>query len=317
MRRSPLRRARRACASPAALAALVLGAAAASASDPGWRTWLRPLVGEVQTATIGPGDTLLDVAARHGLGFDAVARANPDVDVWIPKPGQRVELPTRFVLPEGEARGLVINVPEQRLYDFTAPRGPRVYPVAVGDAEDPTPLGSFRVGEKRVRPAWSVPESIRAERPELPRVVAPGPRNPLGSRWMTIGSTTYGIHGTNNRWSIGRTATHGCVRLYEDDMRELFDRVPSGTPIRIVYQPLKWGADRERIYLEAHPDLYGRQPPTLNALLAVPRALDLLAALDLARVEEVAAQARGVPFAVGDLPAHLRPRTAATSRSTS
>lgn len=316
MRRSPLRRARRARAWPAVLASLALGPAPA-ASDPAWRTWLRPVVGEVETATIRPGDTLLDVASHHGLGFDAVARANPDVDVWIPKPGQRVELPTRYVLPEGEPRGLVINVPEMRLYDFTAPRGPRVYPVALGDAVDPTPLGSFRVGDKRVRPAWTVPESIRTKRPELPRVVAPGPRNPLGSRWMTIGSTTYGIHGTNNPWSIGRTATHGCVRLYEDHMRELFDRVPSGTPIRIVYQPLKWGADDERIYLEAHPDLYGRQPPTLNAVLAVPRALDLVDVLDLARVEEAVAQARGLPIAVGDLPLRFRPRAAVTSRSTS
>ena len=110
-----------------------------------------------------------------------------------------VQLPTRLILPDAAAEGLVLNVPEMRLYDFRVAPEPEIYAAAVGDALDPTPLGEFRIGEKRVNPTWTVPDSIRAEKPELPARVPPGPDNPLGSLWMTIGSSSYGIHGTNIR----------------------------------------------------------------------------------------------------------------------
>jgi L,D-transpeptidase ErfK/SrfK len=206
------------------------------------------------------------------------------------------------VPPDGPREGLVINVPEMRLYDFTQPGGPEIFGVAVGDGADPTPLGSFRVGEKRVDPVWRVPDSIREERPELPALVPPGPDNPLGGHWITIGATSYGIHGTNNRWSIGREATHGCVRLYEDEMERLFRRTRPGTPIHIVYQTVKWGRDRDAIVLEVHPDLYGRVADPLEEALRLPRELGLLGALDLGNVERVVAEARGFPVVVGRRP---------------
>jgi L,D-transpeptidase ErfK/SrfK len=207
------------------------------------------------------------------------------------------------VLPDVPDEGLVLNVPEMRLYDFRVPEAPEVFAAAVGDPTDPTPIGEFRIGEKRVDPVWNVPDSIRAEKPELPAQVPPGPENPLGSLWMTLGTTSYGIHGTNVRWSIGRMATHGCVRLYEDDMGRLYERTPTGTPLRIVYQPFKWGVDGDAIVLEAHPDLYARVPDALTEALAVPSALGLLAALDLERVAKTVAEARGEPVRVGTLPA--------------
>jgi L,D-transpeptidase ErfK/SrfK len=266
---------------------------------------LGPPVGRLEGTLIEPGDTLLDAAWRHRVGFEAIARLNPDVDPWIPPPGTAVWLPTRYLLPDSEPEGLVLNIPEMRLYDFTGEDGPRVYAAAVGDAEDPTPTGRFRIGAKRRYPAWYVPRSIREKRPELPAVVPPGPGNPLGSRWMTIGTTSYGIHGTNVVWSIGRTATHGCVRLYEDEVQELFERIVPGTPIHLVYQLFKWGSDGTTLFLEAHPDLYEREPDLLGAALQVPRALGLLGAIDLGRVWKIVEEAHGIPEPVGRVPAHL------------
>jgi L,D-transpeptidase ErfK/SrfK len=272
---------------------------------------LRPVLGRIETELIGDDDTLLDVAYRRRLGFQAVARLNPEVDPWIPVPGTVVLLPTRYVLPHADEQGLVVNIPEMRLYDFTVQEGPELLSIAIGDEADPSILGDFQVGRKRKDPVWHVPKSIRAENPSLPAEVPPGPDNPLGSRWITIGRSSYGIHGTNVRWSIGREATHGCLRLYEDEVERLYDRVREGTRLQIVYQPWKWGSDGQRLYLEVHPDLYGLAPDRLMAF-EVPRALGLLREIDFARAWSALEQARGIPVAVGMLPA-----SAATSRPSS
>jgi L,D-transpeptidase ErfK/SrfK len=207
------------------------------------------------------------------------------------------------LLPQVPHAGLVVNIPEMRLYDFGVKDGPEVLAVAIGDAEDATPIGEFRVGTKRIDPEWRVPASILAVKPELPPVVPPGPDNPLGSRWLTIGNSSYGLHGTNVRWSIGRIATHGCVRLYEEDVVRLYDRVREGTRLQLVYQPYKWGRDGDHLLLEAHPDVYARIPDPLDAALATPRALGVDASLDVAAVRRVIAKADGVPTRVGRLPA--------------
>jgi L,D-transpeptidase ErfK/SrfK len=281
------------------LLALLPGVRAGGAEgEPG----LRPVLGRIENALIETDQTLLDVAYDRRLGYELVARLNPGVDPWIPEPGTIVRLPTRFVLPEADEEGLVVNVPEMRLFDYTGEKGPQVFSVAIGDEADPSILGEFRVGNKRKDPTWHVPESIRAESPELPKQVPPGPDNPLGSRWMTIGRTSYGIHGTNTRWSIGREATHGCLRLYEDEVQRLYDRIPEGTRIQIVYQPFKWGLEGDRIYFEAHPDLYGQQPDRLTAF-ELPRALGLLDAIDLELAWRTLDEALGVPVPVGTLPA--------------
>jgi L,D-transpeptidase ErfK/SrfK len=284
------------------IAALLSGLASASALSAQETPELRPVVGRIGTDLIGAEDTLLDLAHRHRLGFQAVERLNPEIDAWIPVPGTVALLPTRFVLPHADEAGLVVNVPEMRLFDFTVEGGPEVFAVAIGDQADPSILGEFELGNKRKDPVWHVPASIRQERPSLPPEVPPGPENPLGSRWMTIGRTSYGIHGTNVRWSIGREATHGCLRLYDDEVQRLYERVRPGTRIQIVYQPYKWGREGGRIYLEAHPDLYGLMPDRLRAF-EVPRALGLLGAIDLELAWSTLEQARGIPVAVGTLPA--------------
>jgi L,D-transpeptidase ErfK/SrfK len=282
---------------------LVLAAAAASSPEPprGFDA-LPAAVGRESTELVAPDETLLDVAYRQRVGFELLERANPGVDRWIPTPGTIVRLPALSLPPRVEPKGLVLNLPEMRLYDFRSPSGPEVYHVAIGDGVDPTLIGTYRIGEKRIDPSWHVPESIRREKPELPAVVPPGPDNPLGDRWMSIGTTSYGIHGTNNPWSIGRQATHGCVRLYADEMRRLFDATPSGTPLQIVYQPYKWGRDGDAILLEAHPDPYARVARPLDDVLALARELGIADTVDPVRVTKVLLAARGTPERVGTRP---------------
>jgi L,D-transpeptidase ErfK/SrfK len=252
---------------------------------------------------VRPGDTLLDIAWSYRVGFEALQDANPGVDVWLPAPGTVLRLPTRLVLPDGPADGLVLNVPEMRLFDYRAGPVPDVYAVAVGDAEDPTPIGDFTVGKREVDPTWEVPADIQAAKPWLPAKVPPGPDNPLGSRWMGLAGPgldgSFGLHGTNVKWSIGREATHGCVRLYEDDVERLYDRTPLGTPVHIIYQPIKWGRSGRDLYVEVHPDLYGRMGDPTEEALRVGRSLGRI---DEGAVRRAVAEARGVPIRVGTLP---------------
>ncbi len=261
------------------------------------------------------GDTLLDVAERFKLGFEAIQRLNPEVDVWIPPAGTRVDLPTRMILPDAPHEGLVINLPEMRLYDFTVPDGPEVFAIAIGDAVDPSPIGEFWVGEKRIDPVWTVPESIRQEKPELPAQVPPGPDNPLGDRWMTVSRTSYGIHGTNNLWSIGRQATHGCIRLYESEMRRLYERTAPRTPIHIVYQPVKLALADDEVLLEVHPDVYGKHGDLVTPTLMRLFFLRLLGAVDRESAERALREARGVPVTIGRRPP-IPPASGTTSGPT-
>jgi L,D-transpeptidase ErfK/SrfK len=288
------------------LAATAFAAAVALAGER--EPELRPLIGRNDSALVADGETLLDIAYQRRLGFDAVARLNPEVDPWIPVPGTVVVLPTRMILPVADEEGLVVNIPEMRLYDFTVKDGPEVFAIAIGDQADPSLIGNYRVGVKHENPTWRVPKSIREEKPELPALVPPGPDNPLGSRWMTIGATSYGIHGTNVRWSIGRIATHGCIRLYDDEIQRLYARVREGTQIQILYQRWKWGLDGDRIYLETHPDLYGHQFDRAT-MLDLPQALGLLEAIDVDLAHRVLDEARGVPVQVGKLPPPISSRS--------
>lgn len=281
---------------------------------------LPPVVGELQSELIAdPEDTVLDVAYRNRLGFDRIARLNPDVNVWIPDPGAVIRLPTEHILPDVPWRGLVINVPEMQLYDFTqkdeperSERGERardgrspsveIFAIAIGDSIDPSLVGEFKIGHKRENPAWHVPKSILAERPELPAVVPPGPENPLGPFWMTIGKTSYGIHGSNNEWSIGREATHGCIRLYNDQIEKLWRRTKPGTPLRLIYQTVKVGWRERTLFVEAHPDVYGRDPEREVAAVEKLRSLDLWPFVDEPAFRRAIAETRGIPVPVGTLP---------------
>ncbi len=257
-------------------------------------------IGERGTAVVVGDDTLLDVAERNHVGFEALVRLNPGVDVWMPTPGTTLALPSRMLPPRAPRSGLVLNLPEMRLYDYTQGRDPGVLPVAIGAPGTPSPVGEFRVEWKTIEPVWRVPASIRAVDPDLPYEVPPGPDNPLGRHWLGIGSG-YGIHGTHNRWSIGRLATHGCIRLANDDVGALYPRVPVGTRVRIVYQTVKLGRNGDELVLEAHPDLYGRGATHREDVLEELERLGVVDGVDLGALDAALVEARGVPVRIGTL----------------
>jgi L,D-transpeptidase ErfK/SrfK len=210
------------------------------------------LVGEYAEVAAGRDDTLIDVARRRGLGYEEVVNANPGVDPWLPGEGTMVRLPLRRVLPDTTREGIVVNLPEHRLYYYPAAKAgePRVvvtYPISVGKMDWSTPLGLTRVAAKVKDPAWYPPESVRTEHAKhgdiLPKVVPAGPDNPLGAYMMrlAIPGGAYLIHGTNLPAGVGMQVTHGCMRLYPEDIEELFKMVAVETPVRIVNQPQKTG----------------------------------------------------------------------------
>lgn len=299
------RAARLACASLAALTP-ALGA----------QTFARPpavgdaVIGRVATVTARHEDTLADLARTHAVGYQQIVAANPGVDPWLPGAGTRIVLPTRHVLPDAPRSGLVLNLPEFRLYYYPPPRSGATrqvatYPVSIGDVDWRTPLGLTRVVAKVKDPTWYPPASIRAEHARdgevLPAVVPPGPDNPLGAFALRLARPGYLIHGTNKPYGIGMRVTHGCVRLYPEHIARLYRDVPVGTPLRIVDQPIKAGWHDGVLYLEVHAPLQesraaANMTVAVRALIAATggRATEI----DWDAVTRAVHERRGVPVAV-------------------
>ena len=222
------------------------------------------VTGALSTYTIEPGDTLLDIARHFDLGYNEIASANPGVDLWLPPPGEVIIIPTEFVLPEGSRQGLVVNIPEMRLYYFRNGDGGgsfTTYPVGLGRDDWRTPTGSFKIRGKTENPTWVIPESIRAEHIRErgdPRTSIPGgdPDNPLGPYRLELTMPLYMLHGTNVPWGVGMQVSHGCIRFYNEDITVLYRDVRIGASGEFVYQPVKVGMRDGIKYIEVHPDIY-------------------------------------------------------------
>lgn len=224
------------------------------------------VIGDPKSYTFAKGDTLYDIARHLGLGMNEVTEALPTLDVWVPPEGETMAFPTTWILPDSEDQGVVVNIPEMRLYYFPAssrkdPRTVITYPVGLGRDEWRTPTGKFKITEKTIDPKWVIPESIREEHVRErgdPRKFIPGgdPDNPLGHFRMRLSLPLYGIHGTNIPWGVGMEVSHGCIRLYPEDIERLFAMVPVGTPGEIVYQPVKIGVRDGDVWVEVHRDVY-------------------------------------------------------------
>jgi len=222
------------------------------------------VVGQTETEQAAHEDTLSDIARRHGLGFDQIVKANPNVDPWLPGTGTIITLPKRHVLPDAPREGIVINVPEMRLFYYPKPKAgelPKLltYPVSIGRLDWKTPLGLTTVAAKVTNPTWTPPETIRREHAAqgeiLPAVVPAGPDNPLGQYALRLGVRGYLIHGTDKAWGIGMRVTHGCMRLYPENIETLFKEVSVGTPVRLVSQPFKVGWLSGILYLQVFQPL--------------------------------------------------------------
>ena len=238
------------------VAAMAFAAAGAAAEgDPAAEGPSSDMIGELRQVAAAHEDTLLDLARANGLGYIEMVAANPGIDPWVPGESTPVTLPTAHILPDAGRQGLVVNLAEQRLYYFGPPgTEPATFPLGIGKEGWTTPLGTTEIVRKKERPSWYPPESIRAEKPDLPKVVPPGPNNPLGSHALYFGWPKYLIHGTNRPWGIGRQVSHGCIRLYPEDIGRLFDLVPVGAPVQVIEQAVKVGWFDGELYVEAHPD---------------------------------------------------------------
>jgi L,D-transpeptidase ErfK/SrfK len=266
----------------------------------------KELVGHLETVAIDSDDSLLDVAVRNRLGYLQVAAANPRVDPWLPQQGAQVLLPKASILPQGGRDGLVINLPERRLYYFRKRALVSAFPVGLGRDGLETPRGATRVVRKAKNPAWQPTALARRDDPDLPAYVPPGADNPLGTRAIYLGWPNYLIHGTNRVYAIGRRASRGCIRLYNSDVEALFDQVPVGTPVRVIDEPVKVGWYEGELFIEAHPSIRqgaqlettGRIAPARNPdvrSLLRKKAGAHLAAIDWSAVEAALQERRGVP----------------------
>ena len=259
------------------------------------------IVGKNRPYYLGPDEDLIRLAWRGGLGYKALLHANPGVDPWLPKPGTEITLPYSMILPAGLTPGITINLAELRLYfiwEENRQLRVRAYPISVGAEGLDTPEGLFSVKNRVQNPSWTAPASVREERPDGPLTIPPGPDNPLGDYWIGLSIPGYGIHGTNKPLGVGRRVSHGCIRLYPDDVKDLFPRVKVGTPVRIIYQPIKMAITDGVLLAEIHDDYLGRVEDPLNETLRLRHSLDWNGPIDWQTLEKALEETRGIPVPI-------------------
>tara|TARA_B100000959_G_scaffold108013_2_gene113775 strand:+ start:7942 stop:8931 length:990 start_codon:yes stop_codon:yes gene_type:complete len=271
------------------------------------------VIGSTKIIYADERDTLLDIARNHGFGYQDMKLANIDVDTWLPDDGEKIVLPSQFILPVASMDGIVLNVPEMRLYYYPPKEKGKLqevftYPLGVGRAGWNTPYIKTIIVEKKVNPNWYPPKSILKEHEEagdpLPKIVKPGPENPLGNYAMRLGKRDYLIHGTNKPNGIGMRISHGCIRLYPEDIKELFSKISLKTPVNIINQPYKIGVKNDVIYLEAHPFLDEDKEEYENNLTSVIALIIKISnnrkyQIDMRTAYEAIKNPTGLPIAVG------------------
>ncbi|MBK6672473.1 MAG: L,D-transpeptidase family protein [Proteobacteria bacterium] len=275
------------------------------------------VVGQVQVTISSKEDTLPDIARRFNLGYEEIVRANPGVDPWLPGAGKEIVLPTQFVLPNSVRQGIVINIAAMRLFYFppTKPGEKQVvytHPIGIGRVGWQTPEGATKVVSKQKDPVWIPPASVRKEHKEngeiLPARVPAGPDNPLGKYKFTLGWPSYLIHGTNKPYGVGLRSSHGCIRLYPEDVEKIFAMVNPGTGVTVVNQPFVFGWHDGELYLQGFDvleddkrDWSKSQPKLLSKTLSKRIQTELAnrkATVDWQRVAQITKDPRGLVLSV-------------------
>lgn len=256
-------------------------------------------MGGVDTHRVARGESLIELARQYDLGFNEIAAVNPRLDPFVPTVGATVFIPAWWIPPRACAPGkIVVNLSEMRLYLVRADGGPTItFPIGVAVEPDATPLGDLTIVEKILNPTWYPPPSIREEDPTLPVAVPPGPDNPLGSHALRLSRRAYLIHGTNRPFGVGRKVSHGCIRLYPEDIPRLFRLVKVGTPVAIVREPVKVLPWQGRVYVEIHED----EVAALDALdesLRLLRESGVLDRVDPRKLARAARTRTGIPVDV-------------------
>lgn len=265
------------------------------------------VVGRLQVVVARQEDTFPDIGRRFNLGYQELRAANPGIDPWLPGEGREIVLPTAHVIPDGPREGIVINLPAMRLWWFGPPdAGGRqtviTHPIGIGKLGWATPVGEFTIISKAKDPSWHPPVSVRREHEKagdpLPAVVPPGPDNPLGRHALRLSLPSYLIHGTNKPAGVGLRASHGCIRLYPEDIEALFDRLPTGTKVRMIDQPWLAGWQDGQLLFEAHGNLEdGHDDWTTGLEILAGRAGEH--AVDWARAAAINRDGMGAPLPVG------------------
>jgi len=263
------------------------------------------LFGAAKTTFPKKGETFLEIGRRFDLGYNEMIAANRNSDPWIPKTEEPLVIPSRWLVPDAVREGIVLNIPEMRLY-YYRDGGRRVVtaPVGLGREDWKTPQGGFRVRGKTVNPTWVIPETIRKERIEedgFSEHSIPGghPDNPLGKFRLELTLPAYGIHGSNKEWGVGMLVSHGCLRLYNEDIATLFPMIEVGTPGAFVYEPVKVGKHRGRVLVEVHDDIYGFVPALYNSTVELLERRGWVQEVDPALLEAAIEARTGVPTDVG------------------
>ena len=219
------------------------------------------IVGYVQRTVVGKDDTLPDIARRFDVGYEEILLANPGVDPWLPGAGREVVVPTQFILPAAPHEGVVVNVAAMRIFYYAPHKKGEsqvvyTHPIGIGRVGWKTPEGATRIVGRTKDPVWVVPKSVRNEHAEdgeiLPAVVPAGPDNPLGQYMFRLGWNSYLIHGTNKPYGVGMRSSHGCMRLYPEDIKVFYDLIPIGTRVTVVNQPYLFGRRNGTLYLQAY-----------------------------------------------------------------
>lgn len=283
---------------------------------PSEKPFAKAYIGEIQTYMTVYEDTLVNLARAHDLGFVELRAANPGVDPWLPGADVQIVLPTMHLLPDAPRDGIVINLPEMRLYAFVnGGDEPITHPIGVSRTGMVTPQGKTSIVRKTIGPTWRPTARMREEDPSLPAAIGPGSDNPLGTHALYLGWPEYAIHGTNRPFGIGRRVSSGCIRLYPEDIVTLYDFIPVGSNVRVIDQPVKAAWVGDDLYLEAHPALSQADDMEANGFVSsyefseadlgvlMKEAGEYHGLIDWPLVRDVIRRRQGIPVIVASKPA--------------
>ncbi len=281
------------------LMVLLLAAAPALAAPAPLAALYSQVVGGEEEVVVPPKGALAIMAAEKGVKWTVVARENHLQKPYKLTKGMVLKMNTTHIVPHDINNGFVINLPELLLYHFMNGAYQRRYSLAVGKPSWPTPTGSFKIVEKRRNPTWNVPDSIQEEMEEqgleVLEKVPPGPKNPLGQYFMATSASGVGIHATNRPWSVGYYVSHGCMRMLPQEIEKLFPQVPIGTPVKIIYRPLKMAVTADgHVWLEAHPNIYQIKMEAMTEIKDLARKHRLEDRIDWARVPPILKSKDGI-----------------------
>jgi len=268
------------------------------------------LIGNVETHRTTVDDSLLDLARKYDVGYVAMIAANPVLDPWVPGAGKDILLPTQHLLPQAPHEGIVINIAEMRLYYFPEKDGiTETYPIGIGEEGSETPSGETRIVRKVANPTWYRTKNEIKAKPWAPKIVPPGPDNPLGAYALYLGWPSYLIHGTDDWRRVGRRDSRGCLGVYPEDIEKLYNEVKIGTRVTVVNQPVKFGWVGDRLYMEVHPtprqadqleveNVADFDDPKGIVKTILATAKDAANRLDWAAIRQAAKDRNGIPVAI-------------------